>query len=55
MSTSVDPSIYPSSVGECVGGSQSLGEEAMDTLNHPFLGTLYISSVSHVLKTELLL
>lgn len=41
MNTSVDPSIYPSSVGERVGGSQSLGvtgEDAVDTLNAPIPG-----------------
>lgn len=41
VSTSVDPSIYPSSVSKCVGSSQSLGvtgEDAMDTLNAPIPG-----------------
>lgn len=41
VNTSVDPSIYPSSVGEHVGGSQSLGvtgEDAVDTLNAPIPG-----------------
>lgn len=41
MNTSVDPYVYPSSVGECVGDSQSLGvtgEDAMGTLNAPIPG-----------------